>query len=581
MQPMSRRCSRATALRWALGLAALCSVLAGWAAAAGAQEPVPGVPVYPHMRTLDVNPDDPAASFAGPWRFVVAFGLMAWVAHRRRALDPAPPPRWRTVLPLALMWAATLVYWRLAMDPAFFHQNGHGPPWILWDLRGQCRYGPGHPEVFGWIAHLLGDAPEAGVFGLQLMLGALWPVWMFLAARHLGAPALLALAMAVATAWDPLVGRIINSESYWALIISALLPALAALAMGVRADQPDRKAMIAGIVAAGLLVSQAARVHPIGWVACGMIPAGLLVSRGPFRRRLGYTALATAGVGLIAGAFAFTAFASIFGGSLTNQYSEGLSIPPEHAKHAVLMTLRDAWIPAVVFLVLGRRIERTLVGTVLFVVVLGIARVTNMIGESANPSILASYFHLFLPALAGVAAGACAPKRGLRGFDEVLYVGIAVAAVLWLTPQRERYLPLMTDQRESQVMAEWRHDIPDQAYMYFLGVAPLATTTTQHGPARILNLPIYGGPLESHPVAVFLRADDPTYLPEVDGAYYYRSSLCSTSDGQAFCEALEARLELEELHRATLPSLRSMGGMHYLGDGVEVALFRIAGRSNE
>src|SRR2546428_13433220 len=59
---------------------------------------------------------------------------------------------------------------RLAIQPAFFHQNGHGAGWVL---MAQCRpstYGPGYAALFHPAALWCGVHAEAPVFAAQEVL---------------------------------------------------------------------------------------------------------------------------------------------------------------------------------------------------------------------------------------------------------------------------------------------------------------------------------------------------------------------------------------------------------------------------
>ena len=58
----------------------------------------------------------------------------------------------------------------------------------------------------------------------------------------------------------------------------------------------------------------------------------------------------------------------------------------------------------------------------------------------------------------------------------------------------------------------------------------------------------------------------------------YRSGLCTTDRGRAFCDALEAEYVLEPVEREVLPAVPSMLDLEYDRPEVEVVLYRMRDR---
>src|SRR5262249_5569701 len=137
-----------------------------------------------------------------------------------------------------------------------------------------------------------------GLFLAQSVLGALVPAAVYVLARRLGARRLLSVAIAAIPVLDPVLARLAHSESYFSPIF--VLLTLASLLCPVSADprrHPFRFAL--AITSAGLLVAQAARIHPLAWAATTMVPIPLLVGPGSLRHRLRKALLSAVGITLV------------------------------------------------------------------------------------------------------------------------------------------------------------------------------------------------------------------------------------------------------------------------------------------
>jgi hypothetical protein len=232
-----------------------------------------------------------AVVVAVPWLLLGGLAALAAALWRAREL--------RRRLPLlAGLFGGALALRAVLLPWAFFHQNGQGPLWIDYALGEPSPYGPGYREVFGWAARWALDgahAPDRAVFAAQAVLGALVVPAGWLLANRAGARPALGLVVALLLALDPSLARAAQSESYYATLASLLFLATAALSLG--ACRPSHGALGApaaserigsvsfglGVLGAGLFIAQAARLHPIGWVAAATSRSR--ASRSPAARK--------------------------------------------------------------------------------------------------------------------------------------------------------------------------------------------------------------------------------------------------------------------------------------------------------
>lgn len=179
----------------------------------------------------------------GPLPIRAVIGLGALVGTQRpRALFVA-----------AFVTTATWLLHRAQFTPGYFHPNGQGPFWTGFDEHA-AAYGPGYREMFGALGS------ERAIFTACSILVATMPIVAFALVRALGGHRRTALVLALAVAFDPVLARVGQSQSYYAMG-ALLLIAAWALATGSRVSA----------VAAGLVAAQAARVHPILWAGALLI----------------------------------------------------------------------------------------------------------------------------------------------------------------------------------------------------------------------------------------------------------------------------------------------------------------------
>jgi hypothetical protein len=63
--------------------------------------------------------------------------------------------------------------------------------------------------------------------------------------------------------------------------------------------------------------------------------------------------------------------------------------------------------------------------------------------------------------------------------------------------------------------------------------------------------------------------------PPLSSLYYVRTSLCSSAEGRPACEAIESRMELVPVSRASFPARPSSPLLAYDSDPVETVIARV------
>jgi hypothetical protein len=495
-----------------------------------------------------------------PWR------LLAGLALAGIALTSPRRPRRSTVGILAALLAlgaATFGLARVVVGASFFHQNGHGPNWIGYALGEPCSYGPGFEELFGWAARLRPGSPEGPVFICNGVLAATWPVAAWIVSRRVGARAVLAWAIAVAVAIDPLLLRIAFTESYY-VAITALVLVATAVALSAPTLRAGAPRFVLAHVAAGLIAAQAARVHPVGWVAVALVGLGHLARPGAATRNLRRAAVATATIGAVVGVAAGPAILDVLAGEMGAHYLPELrrGSPREYRWMAAIAA---AALVTLATTPLWRRRLPARLALVALVLVAATAG-TALLAIDVD-WIKAAHARIFLaPAMAavvGLLAGVLR-RRELGRAAAVAAVGLglgnAVVHWRWVTD-------LPTDALELRLALRWRDDIAR-------GTKLVAVETSG---IMVLELPLYGD-ARSRVVALDTR-EPPSRLGFLgDRVFYYRSSLCSTGQAHGWCDSLERTAELEPVDVHELPARPSTHAVTYEGERVRVGLYRVTPR---
>ena len=486
-----------------------------------------------------------------PWLLILglfASGIIALLAKRPRA--------WELLLfPVAV---GALVALRAWMAPwGFFHQNGQGPLFIIHALGGALghgSYGPGFAEVFGWTARSSPARAELAVFAAQSVLGAVSTLAAYGLARGLGASRPLALAAVAVLAFDPLLARIFGSESYFATQSALYLLASSVLVSAARAQRLGL--LFVGTLAAGLLASQAVRLHPLGYPAAALVPLGVLLVPAS-RPRILETLIVTVGVGAVIGVTSGGAMLAVLEGPLGQKFLPSL----ESELHGRL--LRFAPLGALVLLALGaqglpERWRRVVWALALLALTAGVMLSANVI-HADLPRFQGALQRLYLgPMLAAlVTLPAALEPRSV--WAVTLPAAIAGAALGFYIDTWGSATTRATGVLEADWCRHWRRDLPPGATVAYLSRAE----------RRVLVLPLYREGGDVRPVALTRS------LSLQPGTFYYRSSLCSTDAGRALCREFEARHGLEPVHKRTLPGVPSHAAMPLGPEPVEVALFRV------
>lgn len=508
-----------------------------------------------------------------PWLGLLGLMLGAvLVARIGKAARPSRRTARRAARHAALLAVLSIATFaaRAALVPfAYVHQNGQGPLWIAYALGRPSAYGPGYREVLGAIARFADD-PDRAVFVAHAVALALAPALSFVLARLVGARRPLAWTVALAVAVDPGLARLAGSESYFATMSALLLAAGVFLAVGVARGRVRDVHFALGVVAAGLLAAQAARVHPLGAVGAAALPLIAFAGSGSIRGRLRVTAAATATIGALALGGWLLGVGDLGGGELGDAWLPTLGARIDWGLVKRVATWGVVLGAALVYLSDQRR--RALARVLTLVLVLVAAAMTDVLGPV--PSIV-HFGHAMLfaaPVLALFAAAAArtslpSPLPGSPRAVAVVVAAIALAAVPFRMAVATR---LPTDVRELTHLLAWRHEIPPDATVAFVGIAD----------RRRLFVPFYGELVDGSPSAHALDvAHTPPNLASLGATVlYYRSSVCEAPETRAYCEDIERTYRLRPIERATLPALPSMGGLGYAHRDLEVALFAVEER---
>lgn len=482
-----------------------------------------------------------------PW--LLALGALMLAPAARRVARPSRAD-W--------LWMALLVAGAALARGLFgiwgpLHVNGQGPLWVLGALDAAVlsgSYGPGYFELLGWPARL---APaDRGVFAANLALSALAPALLYAAARLVGVAPAGAIAAAVLLAADPALVRSAASEGYHNAIVTLLLAVYVALGCALRAEvRGARRAQGLALAAAGLFAAAAARVHPVSYLPLALSPLLVLSAVRPERwgRRMRRSAAAAAVIGgvvlLTSGGTILVALRAPVAGSALG------TLPAAHwqavavAFAAALLAQRWArppWLP-----LLG-------VGSLLCLL-------ATQASFTQHPVQLLAYQRLFWPGLLlGAAALLPRPRRAAAALG--LVAAAAAAAALWLALWPALRAPT-TEQLEYAFLRQALRAMP----------ADCTLAAVSRAGKRQWVIPSFLAPGQGARRAVESAAD----LAAAPGAcfLYVRSSLCSSVDGRAICDAIERDAALEPLARQQFPAAPSYAGLPYDRAAIETVLYRV------
>lgn len=464
--------------------------------------------------------------------------------------------RHELVLVVGLAFSSVVV--GATIEWSFFLQNGHGPEWLRYALTGDealAYYGPGYAELLGASLRRNAAAPEQALARIYLGLSAAMTVLTFVGARSVGARPSLAAALALAVALEPTCLRLVRSAAYHPPIFALNWAATAALVLGVRRASPRAPVFWIAVLAAGLLVAQSARVHPVGWVGAALLPAVIVFVPGHTRTRVVQAVLAT---GALAAVVALTSLDEVLGPA-TSGPGHGVlrmvSLPRVVALGAsavVALSVAFVWPTSAV----RRGLIVTLLG-------LGLALAFQLDPMLADLwRYRAGYYSCLAPLLSlGVASllARFARSRRAQLISAVGVLLVASASAALTGPQR--LLPA-TDALESTLAIGWRERD--------WGAHKVLTLGNVDG--RVVRLPLY---VPGGLVARELALDEVETVHVITPTLYYRSSSCSLERGREACAALEARLKLDDapLFERELPARTSQPWVPMDANVVSIGLY--------
>ncbi len=521
---------------------------------------------HPHKAAHKVESGGPVHPLL-PWRLI--FGALLGAAGCGLVLRRRAPSRRQLLGALALVSAtvACFVFRWFALPRAFFHQNGHGPEWVLFalkNIKGLSSYGPGFPELFRFAAQHA-HAPEAGVFLEQALLGALQPIAAWVIARRSGSSAPVAGAIALGVGLDPTLARLSNSESYFAAGASLFFIAAALLAEGAHRARVRSPRFLLSVVAAGLVVAQAARVHPLLWMGAACLPAVVLVGPGRLRRRVGLGVAAGAGIG---GVVALTTGPTLLGvieGPLGHHWS---SATRSYSGPWLVLTVVAALALVPLVRLAPRSLRRLLIAVAAGACVLGVASSVEKTLGDPNPAVTSALYRLYWPSLIAPLAALLSFLRRTRVRLPRRWTAAAVAALAMVhsVVSWRQLTELPTDAREENWALTWRAELPPGSVVAYVSQAEKS----------IVVLPFYR---DEHARVLAIRLDTSAAPPALSSlgptGYYYRSSICSTKQGAAFCRRVERTARLKPVDSRRFPAIPSMRWDHYTQDPVRVGLFKV------
>jgi hypothetical protein len=491
-----------------------------------------------------------------PSRWIVGLACLALLLAARLRIASARTRRSTAPL-LVVAMLATFVLRRFAVPPAWFHQNGQGPTWLVaLDAPSRWSYGPGFGEVFQPVQWLAGANPAPTLFFEQGLwcaaaVGALW-----VATRLTGVATQIAWAVALVTAIEPTLARASGSESYFATTHALLALASATLALAAEFDA--KPLQLAGAIGAACLAGEAARVHPYAFAAAPAVPAVLLAHRR----------FATLGRGRIA-AIAVTFVATLLALEALATYHRIWQPSTSHWRARVgtlAQPVESAFAIALIALAaLAARQRVRGIGFVAIAAIYGLVAWRSRLQLAhVHPAVDAAYAAMLATPVVPLVARGVSDLAGAANATRVA-VGLAVISSIHVAIAWKPVTTLATDAREVELVEGWRQSLPAGGSIRFLSRAGNHTTTFPLRDASAVEL-------------IASTAGDRSSGDEVEAStHYLHSSVCSTDEGRATCDAIESHLRLEPVARASLPARPSQFDLPYDRGEVPIVLYRIVG----
>ena len=475
------------------------------------------------------------------WRSTGGLGCRSWRSACSCWRARGAPPNARRRPHLSAACSAALVL-RLALGAwGPLRINGLGPLWMLSAASTPSEtafYGPGYPELFGWLAHVAALRRPGHLRGERGAVGAVGGPRL----RHRPPRGTLASGRG-ARRRDALRGPRGDPRRD-----HRDLPGADHRADPRRVGPGDRRGhhlarhergrAFALTLACALLTVQAARIHPSAWGPCALAPLCAVAcrQRTTTLRRL---AVALAVGGVTAAAAILTSARVLL--DVANHVLSGDLFRPALYVPSLAAT---AWLLGLVAVAaISRRARWLALVAALNVAALLVTRLNYSQSElwmNANERLFVA-----MPVLT-VAALVPPAWLAARAVRTSLLAAPLVALAVW----GPRVLSgRTTEHREYTWARDWLSTLP-------AGCRTLNVAFAGH---HNLFLPTYAA--SARPQASFVRVDarHPVDLSQTLGAvrctYYVRTSLCSTDEGRAACEEVERELELEPVARASFPAV--------------------------
>lgn len=476
-----------------------------------------------------------------PWLPLLALALVAPTLRR-------PPTR-------DLVAAAALLALAWGLRAGFglslpLHANGQGALWIRAAYDNPtlvATYGPGYPELYGWLARIFDDRPDLAVFRANALISALLPLATYALGLALSLDRPRALLAAFAIAIDPVGVRTGATEAY--LIPLAVLAAFASLAACravtatlTGAGGPRRRLVVAGLraVAAGVLAAQAIRIHPAALATVAIVPmavlAAALATGEPTRRAL-RAALAVIVVAVASSALLGLAWLARSVELAAGAAETAIRSIADHPFELAVLGIGTA--------LLGLAVPRARPRGVAVAGVVALAlAVTADMAYSHTQLFQAAADQLLAPMIALGVAAFLAPRR------EVPWALAAASLLVPLLLLDHHWAPLRTlntEQREYAWLADQLADLPPGCRL----AHPRRIGT------RVLEIPDYVTPDHRPAVGLTTAAAMHRLAAGNRCVVWAHTSICTPDEGRRVCHDVERALPMTPIASITLPAIKS------------------------
>ncbi|MBI5883938.1 MAG: hypothetical protein HZB91_12640 [Elusimicrobia bacterium] len=497
------------------------------------------------------------------WRLICAVGLVYWACRQGAGRAFLPSERRCAFFFLSgLALRVALGLW----GP--YHHNGQGPDWV-WIAIGPpgkdpLFYGPGYFEVMGWIAWLP-IPPDLPLFAFNALLSAACPVLVLALVSGICGRGRRADLAACLLLCDPISVRYAASEAHFSSIIALVLSVSLLLVLAARLEDDGRgSSAVLLSMAAGLLASQATRIHPIAWIPTGLAPLSLAVMEN--RKRPGSalaSSLKLAGIAAATGlGVSLARFVEVFQQIVKPRGDNPVPLP----FRTFLFIGTSRWLAGALAVPVALLLWLRGKGRVAAVLAAAwIALVATRDTYDMSHMFTAGHDRLFFPALLAGLAALLPARLGAACFLAVpLWVGTV------LTAYAPRILQKNTEQLEYGFLRRQLLGLPADCICISPGPA--------HHP--VLRVPEYvrGGRGEHGGPKVIGVTSEQGFLDAVSGPgcrYYIRTSVCSFGEYADFCAWMDRHPRLAEAARRRFPARSSTDCWRYDGQEVEVVLYRV------